>query len=815
MFKPLFLSAAVSLLFFSCSEQPLVQRIAELPTGSSNAFYPGNRAPLTPTPLCKLPVGAIKPEGWIRKQLELSANGMTGRLGELSQFLVKENHAWLDPAGEGHSPWEELPYWLRGFTHLAYTLQDPALIREARLWIDAAIASQRENGYFGTAANYGGPDVGRIPDFWPNMIMMDVLRTHYEATGDERIPALLARYFQWQNTIPDSLFLKSYWQHHRGGENLAAVFWLYNNTGDTSLLSLAGKIHRNTADYVSSIPGWHNVNFAQAFREPATWRQLSGDRQHLEATYRNLKEMGELYGQVPGGLWCGDEDSTPAYTDPRQAIETCGIVELMRSCEELLEITGDAAWADRCEEAAFNSLPASLMPGLKALRYMTSPNMALSDRANKCPGIYNPGPMMSMDPFDHRCCQHNHGHGWPLYAQHLWMATADNGLAMIMPGASTVTAWVGDSAQARVRVDTKYPFSETVAISFELEQEVAFPLYLRIPNWCAEPQLQLNGKPLKVELGEGSYLRMERKWQPDDRLTYTVPMDIEVKHWPKNKNAASVQRGPLTYSLQIGEQYERFGGTDEWPAYNIRPTTPWNYGLSRPDAGSITLVERPWPADGQPWTAEGSPILLQTFGRRIPNWGLDRYGLTDTLQSSPILSEEPEESLALIPMGCARLRISAFPITEAGPEARAWKPQEALKPVQTSYYFQSGADPRTAPERIVAIAPDLSIPAFCWWPHKGTQEWVMEEFPEARTVSEVQVFWFYVWVDGVDMPASWKVQYRTANSQWADVKTLHQDEFLKHDFNRTRFEPVETTAIRALVQLKPAKTAGVMGWQVR
>ncbi|MCB9272776.1 MAG: glycoside hydrolase family 127 protein [Lewinellaceae bacterium] len=810
-----FTLAALSLLF-SCGQPIDVQRVAQLPTGRANDFYTGNRPPLTPNPLYKLPVGSIQPEGWARKQLELSASGMAGRLSELSRFLDKDGHAWLNPGGEGHSPWEELPYWLRGFTHLAYTLKDSVMIQEARYWIEAAMATQRANGYFGTVANYGGADVGRIPDLWPNMIMMDVLRTHYEATGDERVIKLLSRYFQWQRTIPDSLFLKSYWQHHRGGENLASVYWLYNQTGDTSLLSLSEKIHRNTADYVSGIPDWHNVNFAQAFREPATYYQQSGDERHLQATYRDLEEMQNLYGQVPGGMWCGDEDSTPSLTGPRQAIETCGIVELMRSCEDMLEITGDTYWADRCEDAAFNSLPASMMPALDALRYMTAPNMAQSDRENKCPGIFNPGPMMSMDPFGHRCCQHNHAHGWPLYTQHFWMATADNGLALLMPGASTVTAQVGDNLLARIHVDSHYPFSETVKLTFEPEREGAFPIYLRIPSWCAEPRLELNGRPLGIKTGDGPYLRLERAWQAGDELTYTLPMAVELKQWAKNKNAVSVNRGPLTYSLEIREQYERFGGTDEWPAYNILPATPWNYGLSRPEATSFKLVERTWPDDGQPWTTEGSPVALQTFGQRIPNWGLDRYGLTDTLQTSPIRSEDPEESLSLIPMGCARLRISAFPVTVSSSAAQAWKPQEALKPVQVSYYFQGGDDdPGAAPERIAAITPDLSIPTFCWWPHKGTREWVMEAFPEARRVDEVQVFWFYAWVDEVDMPESWKVQYRTAAGQWQDVKTLHQDELLRHDFNRTRFESVETTAIRVVVQLRPGKTSGLMGWQVR
>ena len=266
------------LFLLSCTDMEIAERVAGLPASGANHFYPGNQRLLAPAPLHKLPLGAIRPEGWLREQLERSAAGMAGNLGELSDFLKKEGNAWLDPQGEGHSPWEEVPYWLRGFTNLAYVLQDSSMAKEALFWLEAAMQTQRANGYFGTDANYGGPSLdggkGRIPDFWPNMILIGALKAHYEATGDLRVPALLSHYFQWQNSIPDSLFLKSYWQHHRGGDNLSSVLWLYNLTGDTALLSLAHKIHRNTADYVSGIPGWHNVNFAQAFREPAIYHQL-------------------------------------------------------------------------------------------------------------------------------------------------------------------------------------------------------------------------------------------------------------------------------------------------------------------------------------------------------------------------------------------------------------------------------------------------------------------------------------------------------------------------------------------------------------
>src|SRR3954453_4200815 len=118
---------------------------------TSNAFYTGNRPPLASSNFIKLPIGTIHPEGWIKQYLLLQKNGLTGHLGEISAWLDKHNNAWYSGNGTGDHGWEEVPYWLKGYGDLGYILQDAAIIKETKGWLDKVFQSQRSNGYFGPA----------------------------------------------------------------------------------------------------------------------------------------------------------------------------------------------------------------------------------------------------------------------------------------------------------------------------------------------------------------------------------------------------------------------------------------------------------------------------------------------------------------------------------------------------------------------------------------------------------------------------------------------------------------------------------------
>jgi hypothetical protein len=800
----------------------------------TNSYYVSNRSPLLPSQFIGLPVGSVEPRGWVREFLQRQREGLTGHLGEISAWLQKEDNAWLGKDGKGKYGWEELPYWLKGYIELAYIFNDPKMLAEVKTWIEGTLASQRANGDFGPDQRF--EDGAR--DYWANMIMLFCLQSYYEHSSDPRVLELMTKYFKYQLTVPDDQMLTHYWQKMRGGDNLYSIYWLYNRTGNPELLKLAEKIHRSTANWrmKDNLPNWHNVNIAQCFREPGQFYLQSHDPADLQFAYANFAEVRKRYGQVPGGMFGGDENCRPGYDDPRQAVETCGMVEQMLSDEMLMQISGAPFWGDHCEEVAFNSYPAAVMPDFKALRYLTAPNMVLSDSKNHAPGVDNGGPFLMMNPFSSRCCQHNHSHGWPYFNKSLWMATPDNGVCAALYSASEVSVKVGAGTLVRFAEETHYPFEDTIRFKFSAEKSVTFPLYLRLPAWCQSPQVSVNGAETKVNAG-GKYVRIEREWKNGDVVTLRLPMQISVQQWTRNHDSVSVNYGPLTFSLKIGERYERHDSiktaigdsswqkgaeTTKWPSHEIHPTTPWNYGLVLDEqnaAKSFTVEQGKWPADNFPFTNESAPITMRVKAKRIPEWTLDRHGLCAVLQDSPVLSDEPVETVSLIPMGAARLRISAFPVIGTGPNAHRWvapaKPKPSLYKATASHTYSGDTLEALGDSLEPKSSNDHDVSRFTWWDHRGTKEWVQYDFDQAKTVSSVEVYWFDdTGVGQCRVPKSWRLLYRTA-AEWKPVPNAVSQSPTKDQWNKMQFGPVDTSALRLEVELLPDFSGGILEWRVK
>lgn len=673
--KYLLLGAAFGIANISYGKDMVT--VVDIPESGINVNYPGFRAPLKSAPLVKLPVGSVNPHGWLRTYLELQKEGLNGKLGEISAWLDKNNNQWLSDSGD-HG-WEEVPYWLRGYSSLAYILDDEDMKKEAQIWFDAVLENVKEDGFLGPR-NYEGDN----PELWAQMVMLWALQTYYEHSGDKRVPEAMANYFKWEMTVPDSKFLKGLWQEKRGGDNLWSVLWLYNLTGDSTILPLIDKLHRNTSDWTmtDNLPNWHGVNVAQGFREPALYYMYTGDKDMLDAAYANFKTMRKKYGQVPGGMYGADENAREGYSDPRQGAETCAIVEQMASDEIMMLITGDPFWAEHCETLAFNTFPASMTPDMKALRYITSPNMAISDEKLHGPSIDNNlRGMLSMSPFSSRCCQHNHGMGWPYFAEHLMMATADNGVAAMLYAPNETEMKVANGKNVRIVESTLYPFRDEVEFSIHPEKDMRFPFYLRVPSWSGKTEVWVNGKKMKTGLTSGKYVRIDRDWKDGDKVRLKMPMEISTRVWDANKGSVSVDYGPLTLSLKIKENISAHDSRDKnfvqddshwqegvdaslWKSYVYTPGSDWNYALCVDKDNfpvDIKITAKEWDGVSIPFTTESVPLEFNAKGCKIPSWGYDRTGMTDVLPDPDSAKNSDVSGVTLIPMGAARLRISAFP----------------------------------------------------------------------------------------------------------------------------------------------------------
>jgi hypothetical protein len=343
-------------------------------------------------------------------------------------------------------------------------------------------------------------------------------------------------------------------------------------------------------------------------------------------------------------------------------------------------------------------------------------------------------------------------------------------------------------------------------------------LYLRVPSWCDAATLALNGQRAPLADATGKLIRLDREWKDGDQLALELPMSVRIQRWTNNRNTASISRGPLTYSLQIKEEYKRQGGTDAWPAWDIFPASPWNYGLTtlRPD--DFKVVKAAWPEDDQPFRNEAVPVKLTTAARKIPNWTLDARGAVNEVVQQPVRSAEPVESVTLIPMGAARLRIAAFPVIDDGPDTREWPaspgPKKAPYKVSASH-CNDGESPDAAADGLEpSSSGDHDMPRVTWWPHRGTKEWLQYDFGKTKKVKEAAIYWFDDTGGGQCRVPKAARLVRKTDGGWEPVPGTESLGTARNRWNEAKFPPVETTALRLEVELQPEFSGGVLEWRV-
>lgn len=613
-----------------------------------------NRPPLSRNALAQLPLGAIRAQGWLLEQLQLSASGLTGRMMDIWPD-VGAGSGWLGGNGEN---WERGPYYLRGLLSLAHTLGSRPLIARAEPWIEWTLASQTADGFFGPRDN---------DDWWPRMPMLEALRWHHAATGDRRVIDFMGRYFAFQAAHLPQRPLE-FWGKPRAGDNLDSVLWLFNQTGDAALLDLAHLLHQQGSDWIGELQAQaapdqsfefgHGVNRAMGMKEPMVYSQLS-PRSDLRRVFRDgWERLMAHHGQI-NGMFSGDE-----FLHGRgsaQGTELCTIVEQLSTFQTAFKISGETWIADAMERIAYNALPATLSADHCSHQYFQLPNQIECTPGGRNFHVHHETDLLFGTATGYGCCAANFHMGWPQFVNHLWLATADGGLCAPILAPSVVTASVAGGRRVSVVEDTNYPFADSARFVVRSDAAVIFPLYLRVPGWAESFEIFLNeGDDAGARPCPQPGLHViEREWRNGDSVTLKLPMRARVSDW--ERGSIGIERGPLVYALRIGEEWRQVGGSEPFGDCELHPTTPWNYGLivdrAAPEA---SIAVEPHPLGKQPWAQDGAAVHLRVAAQRLPDWQVDG-GVSAPLPEGELRPNTPTETVTLIPYGCARLRISMFP----------------------------------------------------------------------------------------------------------------------------------------------------------
>eukprot|EP00928_Gymnodinium_smaydae_P081874 TRINITY_DN65310_c0_g1_i1.p1 TRINITY_DN65310_c0_g1~~TRINITY_DN65310_c0_g1_i1.p1 ORF type:complete len:720 (-),score=51.12 TRINITY_DN65310_c0_g1_i1:151-2271(-) len=668
----------------------------------------------------RLPTGSITPTGWLREQLKLQAEGLSGHLAQFWPNIM--DSVWIGGKGDTEGGLHELTsYWLNGFVPLAYLLKNanitalpgvsgiyhqttscsklkapaadcrdlPAVrpLDQVDAYVQEILKRQNPDGWLGPDDGWHGPNPG--DGYWSAAPMLLALLQYAEAEPSmsaKATNAVLRHLLEMKRRLVKTPL--SGWTSVRWVEIIYAVEIMLASpraaAGNEAELQDLLVVLQKQGDHLDAlfldprvIAGNHNVNTAEALKsaaveylasngsDPLYYTKLSRDRMHM---------MDEYFG-LPTGAFVGDEEvaSKPTHF-PSRGTELCGITEDMFSYELMFAVHGDVAFADRVERLAYNALPATWASpkggDMWAHQYLQSVNQIKAINAD--PHVWPAdGPLAEtygLEP-NYGCCTGNFNQGWPKFANAA-VYTVNNAR---QPAGVVIGLWAPMSASTsygHVEIVTAYPFADDAQVIVTSAKPTN--LYMRIPSWASEAEVPLLGG----RVANGTMVRVP---VPAGRLSVVVNFNPKIRLEASGSRESvdepvsySVHRGALMYSLPIGSNWtttKRYYG--EAADYEVRPTTPWAYALDADPAfpeATLTYGGDGYTYPSAPFNRTGTPCHIKAIMRPVRTWSEENNSAAMPPASPACLGAGADQCgkpgvHTLVPHGSTVLRIGSLPLS--------------------------------------------------------------------------------------------------------------------------------------------------------
>lgn len=605
----------------------------------------------------------IKPSGWLKRQLEIQADGLPGNLYKIWPDI--KDSAWI---GGKRGDWERVPYWLDGFIPLAYLLDDDEKKKVAKRYVDGIIEKQQSDGWICLCEE----EDKRQYDIWPMFLICKVLVLYYECTEDERIePVIYKALKKLRNHIQNITIFG--WASARWYECLIPIYWLYERVNEEWLLELAVSLYSEGINYktILSMPycrvpknEWnyetHAVNIAMALKsEPLISRVID----NIDDSYaRKMLEILDKYHGTAVGHFTGDE--CLSGSSPVQGTELCGIVEAMYSYEILFSVTGDYYWLDRLERIAYNAFPATISDDMWTHQYDQMVNQIACVKF-KDKVIFrtnnSESDLFGLEP-NFGCCTANMGQGWPKFALSTYYRSKDGIISATLAPSNLHTSVRGVNVD--ISLETEYPFRNNLKYTIKTPSSVEFTFEIRIPQKTVS--VKMNGKSIPFNKS----LKIHKVWSGEE--TIKIELEFKTEFLARDDGLNVLERGPLVYALPIEgkwkmHEYIKDDVERKFPYcdYEIFPISKWNYGFADKET---TVYENP--VSDKPFSKTNPPIEISADVSEI-NWKFkDGYDLVcdDKPVSTKALSGV--NTLKFRPYGCTILRMTELPFCKTTEEKK-------------------------------------------------------------------------------------------------------------------------------------------------